>query len=128
MVSTSGGRDWGYCTHDRNAQVRPLPSGSATDTGGPNSSGLANFFHMSKYSQREGMGRGQLRLVAAVYAASVRVMNSEVWHNPVFKMGLRQGGVSHPLTKELRDRRVPKTHGATQMHKHHTKFKNNIPR
>ena len=60
MVSTCGGCDFRYCTHDCNGQLLPLSAGSQTDTAGPNSRGLANSFHLSKYSPREGFGPREL--------------------------------------------------------------------
>ena len=56
--------------------------GSATDTGRSSASSLTNFFHVSMKRSREGMGQGNGKPVAAVYAAPRRVMNSDTCRKP----------------------------------------------
>ena len=54
----------------------------AKDTGQSSATGVTNSFHVPMKRSPEGMGRGNRRAVAAVYAASWRVMNSDTCRNP----------------------------------------------
>ena len=67
-VSTSGGRDLMERAHDCNGHGRPFVGGSTTDTGRSSASGLTNSFHVSMKRSLVGMGQGNGRPVAAVYA------------------------------------------------------------
>ena len=55
---------------------------SAKDTGQSSATGVTNSFHVPMKRSPKGMGRGNGRAVAAVYAASWRVMNSATCRNP----------------------------------------------
>ena len=66
MVSTSDGRDWTSRAHEGSGQERPLAGGSGMDTGGRRSRGVTNSFRVSVNISRVGMGRGNVRSVAAV--------------------------------------------------------------